>query len=260
MIAATLERTGQVWVTNLGVLVSFGLRLLRAAGTGLAEIGSRRGVLLVLRLTLGQIFRTLTRGGLDVLLLGTVLGLGLRTVADELGVIRPLFESAFLPIFIAGGLPLGLAVLVAARSGAPLSLKLAIRPLTHRLADPYGPPAELNAQVLPHLVSVPLTTALFFVIGQYFLMIGYTFDGSSLHSALAVDYYTAFLDSVVTGSWRSMLFGGIVAFVSCAIGVEAAERRPSDPRRSELQDAAWESTVLSTTLCTVITAALWMAR
>ena len=255
-----LGRVGQVWVSNLGVLVTFGLRLLRATGAGLAEIGSRQGVVRVTRLTLGQVFRTLSRGALDVLLLGTVLGLGLRTVAEQLGVIRPLFESAFMPIFIAGGLPLGLAVLVAARSGAPLSLKLAIRPLTHGLDDPYAAPGDLNAQVLPHLVAAPVTTALFFVVGQYFLMIGYTFDGTSLHSALAVDYYTAFLDSVVAGSWRALLFGGIVSFVACALGVEAAERRPADPARAEFQDAAWESTVLSTTLCTLITAALWVAR
>jgi len=260
VVSEALDRTGQVWVTNLGVLVTFATRLLGTAISGLAAIGSRRGVLYITVLTVKQGFRTFSRGGLDVLLLGTVIGLGLRTVADQLGVARPLFESAFLPIFIEGGLPLGLAVLVAARSGAPESLKLAIRPLTHGIDDPYREAGDLNAQVLPYLVSAPITTALIFLVGQVFLMVGYTFDGSSLHWALALDYYTAFLDAVVAGAWRAMLFGGIVAFVAAAIGVEKAEQRPDDPAQSQLQDAAWESTVMSTTICTLITAGLWITR
>lgn len=254
-----LGRIGQLWFTNLGVLATFGLRLIGATGAGLAEIGSRDGVVRITKLTLGQVFGTLSRGALDVLLLGTVLGLGLRVVVDQLGPVRPLFESAFMPVFIEGGLPLGLAVLVAARSGAPVSLMLAIRPLTHREADPYGKAGALNAAVWPHLVSAPVTTALFFAVGQIFLMVGYTFDGSSLHWALAMDYYTAFLDPVVAGAWRALLFGFVVAFVACALGVEAAETRPVDPAQARFQDAAWESTVTSILICTVVTAALWIA-
>ena len=259
MIGDAFGRIGQLWVTNIGVLVAFGLRLFASAGAGLAEIGSKRGVVRVTKLTLGQTFRTLSRGALDVLLLGTVLGLGLRTVVDQLGVVRPIFESAFMPIFIEGGLPLGLAVLVAARSGAPVSLMLAIRPLTHGEHDPYRRAGDLNAHVMPHLVSAPVTTALFFVVGQVFLMIGYTFDGSSLHWTLARDYYTAFLDPVMAGAWRAMLFGFVVAFVACALGVEAAERRPADPAQTKFQDAAWESTVTSIMICTLVTAGLWIA-
>jgi len=259
MVRDALGRTGQLWVTNVGVLFAFGVRLLRATGAGLAEIGSRGGAVRVARLTIGQTFRTLSRGALDVLLLGTVLGLGLRTVVDELGVIRPLFESAFLPPFIRSGLPLGLAVLVAARSGAPLSLQLAIRPLTHGLEDPYGERSELNAQVLPHLVAAPITTALFFLVGLAFVMIGYTFDGSSLHWPLAMDYYTTFLVEVVAGSWRSMLFGFVVAYVASAFGVEAAERRPADLTKAKFHDAAWESTVTSIFICTLVTGLLWIA-
>lgn len=258
MVREALDRTGQVWVTNIGVLVSFGLRLAAATGEGLAEIGSRGGVVRVTKLTLGQIFGTLSRGALDVLLLGTVLGLGLRTAVDQLGFLRPIFESVVMPIFIRGALPLGLAILVAARSGAPVSLRLAIRPLTHGIEHPYKNNYDLNTQVLPYLVAVPITTALFFLVGQFFLMIGYTFDGSTLHWPLAVDYYTTFLTPVVAGSWRAMLFGFIVAFVACALGVEAAERRPSNPAESRFHDAAWESTVTSIFICTLVTAVLWI--
>ena len=258
MVRDALDRTGQVWVTNVGVLFSFGVRLLAATGEGLAAIGSRGGFVRVVRLTLGQIFKTLSRGALDVLLLGTVLGLGLRTVMEQVGFLRPLFESVFMPIFIRDGLPLGLAVLVAARSGAPVSLQLAIRPLTHGIDDPYRKSGDLNTQVWPHLVSIPVTTALFFLVGQLFLMIGYTFDGSSLHWPLAVDYYTTFLTSVVAGSWRAMLFGFIVAFVACALGVEAAEQRPDNLAEAKLHEAAWESTVTSIFICTIVTAALWI--
>lgn len=259
MVREALGRVGQVWVTNVGVLATFGFRLLGATGEALAEVGSRHGVVRVVKITLRQIFVTLSRGALDVLLLGTVLGFGLRTVADQLGPVRPLFESAFLPTFISGGLPLGLAVLVAARSGAPVSLKLAIRPLTHGIPDPYRKSGDLNTQVLPHLVSVPITTALFFAVGQIFLMIGYTFDGSALHWARALDYYTAFLVDIASGSWRSMAFGFVVAFTACALGVEAAERRPANLAESNLQDAAWESTVTSIFICTVVTAVEWLA-
>jgi len=258
MVGAALDRTGQVWVTNLGVLFTFGLRLAAATGGGLAEIGSRAGVVRVVKLTLGQIFGTLSRGALDVLLLGIVLGLGLRTVVEQLGILRPIFEAVFMPIFIRGGLPLGLAVLVAARSGAPVSLKLAIRPLTHGIEHPYLKSGDLNSQVWPHLVSVPVTTAIFFLVGQLFLMIGYTFDGYTLHWPLAVDYFTTFLTSVVAGSWRAMLFGFVIAFVSCAMGVEAAERRPANLAEANLHDAAWESTVTSILICTLVTAALWI--
>ena len=258
LIGEALGRIGQVWVANVGVLFTFGLRLATAVGPGLAEIGSRAGARRVVGLTFRQVFKTLSRGALDVLLIGTVLGLGLRTVVNELGIVRPIFESAFLPTFIRGGLPLGLAVLVAARSGAPLSFMLAIRPLTHGESDPYRASDDLNRAVLPHLVSVPVTSALFFLGGQLFLMIGYTFDGSSLHWPLAIDYYRAFLYEIVAGSWRATLFGFIVAFVACGIGVEAAERRPADLVDSNFHDAAWESTVTSIVICTLLTAVLWI--
>ena len=254
-----LGRIGQLWVTNVGVVFSFGLRLLGAAGDSLAEIGSRKGVVRIVKLTLQQVFKTLSRGALDVLLIGTVLGLGLRTVVNELGIVRPIFESAFLPTFIRGGLPLGLAILVAARSGGPLSFQLAIRPLTHGQPDAYRHSHDLNQAVLPHLVAVPVTSALFFLVGQVFLMIGYTFDGSSLHWPIALDYYNAFLIEIVAGTWRAMLFGFIVAFVACAIGVETAESSPADPAEANLHDAAWESTAISIVVCTVLTTALWMA-
>ncbi len=258
MVREALDRTGQVWVSNVGVLFSFGVRLVGATGQGLAELGSKGGMVRITKLTLRQIFGTLSRGALDVLLLGVVLGLGLRTAVEQVGILRPIFESVFMPIFIRGGLPLGLAVLVAARSGAPVSLQLAIRPLTHGIEDPYGNGRDLNAQVLPHLVAVPITTALFFLVGQLFLMIGYTFDGSTLHWPLAVDYYTTFLTYVVAGSWRAMLFGFVIAFVACALGVEAAERRPSNLAEAKLHDAAWESTVTSVFICTSVTAVLWI--
>ena len=61
-----LGRIGQVWVTNVGVVFSFALRLISAAGQSLAEIGSRKGVVRVVKLTLQQVFKTLSRGALDV--------------------------------------------------------------------------------------------------------------------------------------------------------------------------------------------------
>lgn len=252
-----LARTGQLWVGNPGVLVVFFFRLLRAAGQSTQELGSRR-IGRVGWVTLSALWANLLRGLLDVVLVSAVIGIGLRLVGAQLGsLILPRFESAVLPTLVRDAMPLGLAIQVAARTGAPLSMKLAIRPLTHGDADAYRTKRELNYQVLPQLFAVSIATFCFYLLGAYVLFVGYTLDGGALHWRYAADFVKAIdgpgLGPLWGGSWRAFLFGGIVAYIACALGIEAAETLPHDPRDANLHNAAWESTVTAVVVCSILT-------
>ncbi len=257
--------TRRIWWYNPQDLVLFGPRLLRAIPDGgwLAALFSRRGAR-------GQIPRTFVRGIGPVVLLGIAVGLGLGVVADRFGMILlPLVEQTFVLAMVRDGMPLILALLLTARTGASVAARLGDNRQT-RFDQEHANSPELVGGVVPHLLAGAVTAWLFYWAAIVFLIAGYRSGGDPgdlLANVVAggffpLDQERELSQSGADGAAKAALFGFIIAYVSSALGISANERSYASERaRAEaLQDAVWESGLTSIVFCLVAAIIWWNVR
>jgi ABC-type transporter Mla maintaining outer membrane lipid asymmetry permease subunit MlaE len=252
-----LDRIGHVCFENPVTLLAFAGRLLSAAPAGLAELGSRRGLVVLGRLA-RQFFRTLLRSLVLVAALGVAAAMGIGAVARLGGsFFQPLLEQVVLVVVLRDLAPLALAVALAARMGVSITTRLAVLPARRSRETVTFGPREMNRIVLPPLLAGAATAPVLFVVLGWFIANGYQSYGS-IRALLQAPLRFPVPDlwpALAAGAWRAAAFGWIVAYVAAALGVRSAERFSSEAGEElELNDAVWEASVISLLLCAGITA------
>lgn len=257
--------TRRIWWYNSRDLVSFGPRLGRAipGGATWSTLASRQGAL-------GQCVRTFVRGIGPVVLLGIAIGLGLGVIADRFGMILlPLVEQTFVLAMVRDGMPLILALLLTARTGASVAARLGDNRQT-RFEQGHANSRELVASVVPHLIAGAVTSYAFYRVAILLLIAGYRSGGDPwdlLTELVAgglfpLDHEPELGPSAADGGAKAGLYGFIIAYVSSAMGISANERSyQSDRERAEaLQDAVWESGLTSIVVCLLAAIIWWNVR
>jgi ABC-type transporter Mla maintaining outer membrane lipid asymmetry permease subunit MlaE len=260
------KRLHKTWWTNPRVLVTFGLRL----GGAVFAVGVRPRFPSLI--TLGrQIFRTFFRGIAPVVVLAFAVGLGLGAVADRFGVLLlPLVEQTFVLAMVRDGMPLILALLLTARSGASVATRLGDdRQTSFRTGRADA--RELLTTSLPHLLAGAVTGWVYSRLASALVVAGYHSRGNPWD--LVDDFLASIsapldpelpLDRVLgEASVKTALFGFIVAYVACGLGIAANEKGrnlPTEERAVELQDAVWESGVTAVIMCLLAAIAWWNIR
>lgn len=200
------------------------------------------------------------RGVWGVLALAIGLGAGLQAAAGAIGsLIEPTFESAVARILARDGIPLALAVFVAARSGAAIAAKLAVMPAMRGLPRMRFRTEDIRAIVLPNLVASAISGALFYLVFLYVAVQAYhATESLSTLGAWTGEWIlpSVWAERMGNGMARSVAFGFTVAYTASALGVAAAEGYRNDrPETKEVHYAVWESTVLGVLLCFGLTVA-----
>ncbi|MBI5471004.1 MAG: ABC transporter permease [Ignavibacteriae bacterium] len=255
-------RVGHVWIENPLSLLTFSVRFGEATLLAISRLVTPKR-LQVLSKSMRQTVKAFMRGIVVIVGVGAFAGFGLGVVTAALGeILRPHFEAVIMPVVLRDVLPLLLALVLTARTGATIAAKFAssaTRGSTETLT--FGAHA-IELEVLPQIVATVITSGAFFLILVACVGTGYFSGGNQISFSPAdiQDFLSneTFSQAVVSGLWKSILYGAIVAYTACAFGIQAAERFIS--RREETYDlhyAVWESSVTSITMCVVLTILLW---
>ncbi|MEO8450059.1 MAG: ABC transporter permease, partial [Gemmatimonadota bacterium] len=205
-----------------------------------------------------QTSRTFVRGVFVILPIGVALGFGVGAVARAVGsALQPVFASVILTAIVRDVAPLILALFVAGRMGGSIAAELGSED------GPVGP-AVLTDRVLPHLVAATLTSAVFYSLAAYVIVVGYLSLGDLSRFLDASPGWYFALASTRAALWfglgKSVLFGVLVAYVGSAYGILARERAARGTERTDdVQNAVWETTATSTLLATAISVVFWLA-
>ena len=209
-----------------------------------------------------QTFRSFMRGWPVVVVFAIVIGFGLGGVADRFGlVLQPLLEQTVLLSVVRDAAPLMLAVFLTARMGASVAARLADDRQTE--SPPTGPfdSTQLLRLTLPHLVAGAVTGFLFYRIAAFFVIAGFRSMGDSAafwpelwgSDLVSLDRELPLVQATNWGSLKGAVYGFLVAFAACALGIAASERRNFGRRRAiDVQNAVWESGVMALLLCIVL--------
>jgi ABC-type transporter Mla maintaining outer membrane lipid asymmetry permease subunit MlaE len=260
------ERLRKTWWTNPLVLLAFGLRL----GRAVFAVGVRPRF--PSPIALGrQVLRTFFRGIAPVVALGFAVGLGLGAVADRFGVLLlPLVEQTFVLAMVRDGMPLILALLLTARSGASVATRLGDDRQTS-FKTGRADAQELLTACLPHLLAGAVTGWVYSRLASALVVAGYHSRGNPWD---LVDDFLASISSPLDpelpldrvlgeASGKTALFGLIVAYVACGLGIAANEegrKLPAKERAVALQDGVWESGVTAVIMCLLAAIAWWNIR
>jgi ABC-type transporter Mla maintaining outer membrane lipid asymmetry permease subunit MlaE len=265
-----LDRTGHVWVENPWSVLTFPVRFAKAMLFTRRAKG-RQDHWRLWVLTLEQIGRTTLRGLFPTVGVGVVMALAVGAVSRGIGSLaRPLVETAVFENHFANILPLVLLMIVVLRNGSSIAAKLAAMPMLAQ-REPWLIPSlrfdddELLDNTAPHLVASVLSALPFYVVLTWFAVAGYI-----AHGELTGPIWTSprsgweFLElqnlrpSLAAGLAKSALYCLVVAWVSLALGIQAAERvlGPSS-EQSDFFNAVWESGVTSLLLCLTIGVMTW---
>lgn len=266
------KRLHKTWCTNPRELLAFAGRLVGAVFA--VRVRPRFPTL---GSVISQTFRTFFRGITPVVFVGFAVGLGLGAVADRFGVVlMPLAEQTFVLAMVRDGMPLILALLLAARTGASIAARLGDDRQT-RFATGRADERELLTTTVPHLVAGAVTGWFFSRIASPLLVSGYRSQGSVaelvdgfLESvSLPLDPELPLHRAVADASTKTALYGFIIAFVASGLGIAANEfpyRHPVPRYRSPrqraiaLQDTVWESGVTAIILCLLAAIIWWNVR
>jgi ABC-type transporter Mla maintaining outer membrane lipid asymmetry permease subunit MlaE len=255
----------KIWWTNPHDLLIFARRL----GSALFAVGWWPRFLTLVTL-LRQFLRTFFRGLPVVVGMAVAIGLGLGVLADRFGVLLlPLVEQTFVLATVRDAMPLILALLLTARSGASVATRLGDDRQTH-FKTGRADAKELLSTTLPHLVAGAATGWCFYRIAGALVLSGYhsrgsvseLVDGFLPSIALPLDPELALDRAVSEGSTKTALFGFIVAYVASGLGIATNEfpHRSALQRAVALQDAVWESGVTSIILCLLAAIVWWNVR
>lgn len=254
-------RTGHAWVENPLVLLRFAGQLLSAWRCLLFDLSPRQAGRTLARFT-RQTVRTTLRGLFVVVGLSLAIGIGAGVVARSIGPgLRAEFARVVMVAVLRDATPLILTLLVAGRMGGSIAARLG----GFRAEDPRPSERELTGLVLPHLVAGTVSGALFYAVGAYCVALGYVSLGRPERLLDADPGWFLRLVAVQAALWtgigKAALFGGMVAYVAAAFGLEARRRaaQVGEWRQVEArQDAVWETSVVSVLLATLLTVVLWV--
>jgi ABC-type transporter Mla maintaining outer membrane lipid asymmetry permease subunit MlaE len=255
------RKARKLWWTNPRDLLEFSRRL----GGAVFSTGVRPRFPSPITL-IRQTFRTFLRGAPVVLVLALAMGLGLGAVADKFGVLLlPLVEQTFLLAIVRDAMPIMLAVFLAARSGPSIAARLGDNRQT-RFQTGRADAKELLRGTVPHLVAGLVSGWWFFRIASVLLVSGFRSGGDLSEltndllasSGVPLDRELPLEAAMADGAVKTALFGFIVAYVACALGVAANECPHRSPRHRAiaLQSTVWESGVTALILC-LLAAVLW---
>lgn len=223
-----------------------------------------------LRTVVSQTFRSFMRGWPVVVVFAVVIGFGLGAVADRFGLLlQPLLEQTLLLTVVRDAVPLMLAVFLTARMGASIAARLADDRQTE--PPPTGPydATQLLHLTVPHLVAGAVTGWLFYRIAGLLLVAGFRSMGDVRafwpelwgSDLVSLDRALPLVQAAFWGSLKAALYGFLVAFAACALGIAASERRNLGRRRAiDVQNAVWESGVMALLLCVVLALVLWQLQ
>jgi ABC-type transporter Mla maintaining outer membrane lipid asymmetry permease subunit MlaE len=259
------QKLYKTWWTNPREILAFAGRL----GGAVFAVGVRRRFPRFSSV-MSQTLRTFLRGITPVVFVGFAVGLGLGAVADRFGVVlQPLAEQTFVLAMVRDGMPLILALLLAARSGASVAARLGDDRQT-RFATGLADERELLTTTVPHLVAGAATGWIFSRIAGPLVVAGYRSQGSVaelvdgfLESvSLPLDPELPMDRAVADASTKTALFGFIIAFVASGLGIAANEAPNRSPRQRAiaLQDTVWESGVTAIILCLLAAIMWWNVR
>lgn len=259
-----IARVGHHWFENPLVLAAFAIRLLRAWRCLLVELSPRQLGQTLWRF-ISQTGRTFLRGIFVVLGLGLALGFGTGAVARAVGpLLQPIFASVVMMTLLRDAVPLVLTLFLAGRMGGSIASRLGSADSSGPGASPKVSDLELTRIALPHLVAGTITAALFYSLGAYCVVLGYLSLGQPMRIASADPEWFLRLQPIQSalqfGVVKSMVFGNLVAFVACALGIAARERALRGARRvADVQNAVWETSVNSILIATLLSVLAWIA-
>jgi ABC-type transporter Mla maintaining outer membrane lipid asymmetry permease subunit MlaE len=265
-----LDRVGHVWVENPWSVLTFPARFVKAMlFTRRPKHAHDHWRLWVL--TLEQTGRTTLRGLFPTIGVGIVLAMAVGAVSRGIGSIaRPFFENIALESLLANILPLVVLMIVVLRNGSSIAAKLASLPAAARIDERLVRELrfdddELLDHAAPHLVASVLSALPLFAVIVYFAVSGYIAHGelsgpvwTSPGSSWGFLELQNLIPSLWSGLFKSILFCLIVAWVSLALGIQAAERvLAAKDEQYDFFNAVWESSVTSLLICLAIAVMTW---
>lgn len=255
-LAEYAKRLQILFVENPRALWRFGGRLGAALVLDPKRLPERMPPL---RAVVAQTFRTFMRGWPVVLGFGLVIGLGLGAVADRFGVVLlPLLEQTLLLSVVRDGAALILAVFLTARMGASIAARLADDRQTDAPAEGRYEGKQLLTLTFPHLIAGAVTGWAFYRIATVLIIAGFRSMGDlgSLWPELwqtdlvSLDRALPLERAETWGALKAALYGLVVAFTACALGIATSERKAFGRQRAiDVQNAVWESGVTALFIC-----------
>jgi ABC-type transporter Mla maintaining outer membrane lipid asymmetry permease subunit MlaE len=214
-----------------------------------------------------QTFRSFMRGWPVVVGFGIVIGLGLGAVADRFGVILlPLLEQTVLLSVVRDGAALILAVFLTARMGASIAARLADDRQTDLPAGGRYEGRQLLALSVPHLVAGAVTGWVFHRIAVVLIIAGFRSMGNPgalwpelwQTDLVSADRTLPLEQAALWGSVRAAVYGLVVSFTACALGIATSERKAFGRQRAiDVQNTVWESGVMALLICIALAAVFW---
>jgi ABC-type transporter Mla maintaining outer membrane lipid asymmetry permease subunit MlaE len=261
------RRFRKLFIENPRALWSYSKRLGMALVLDPRRLPDR---LPALHSVVSQAFRTFMRGWPIVIGFGLVIGLGLGAVADRFGVVfLPLLEQTVLVSIVRDGAALVLAVFLSARMGASIAARLA----DDRQSEPQGgdryEAKQLLGLTLPHLFAGVVTGWAFYRLATVFIIAGFRSmgDAGALWSELwqsepvSLDRSLPLVQAESWGSLKGAVYGLVVAFTACGLGVATSERKAFGRERSiEVQNTVWESGVTALFICVALAVVFWQLQ
>lgn len=222
------------------------------------------------RAIVSQTFRTFMRGWPVVVGFGLVIGLGLGAVADRFGVVfLPLLEQTVLFSVVRDAAALMLAVFLTARMGASIAARLADDRQTERPGGGRYEAKQLLALCFPHLVAGAVTGWAFYRIAVVFIIAGFRSMGDPgalwpelwQSELVSADRTLPLVQAVTWGSLKGAVYGLVVAFTACALGIATSERNAFGRQRAiDVQNTVWESGVTALFICIALAAVFWQLQ
>ncbi|HVZ38171.1 MAG TPA: hypothetical protein VHI13_02765 [Candidatus Kapabacteria bacterium] len=272
--AGFVERVGHLWVENTWRLVLFARVIAQAIARANGE-HRRTTIPVFARNVARQVWRTLLRSAIPVLVFGGVLGLAIGLVVGGFGdLVRTFIDTFALPVIYRLVLPVLVMIILVARIGSAIAGRLTTYPLVYRhnaqSGSDDGTPAthatymsarELLAEVVPLILATAITAMAAYWLLAFWLMAGYMSDGlpSQLLHVIAPARWSAFGDFIQakslgpilrTGTWWSLGFGFAIAYIAAALGTAAGERiQNGTAEPTDYYDAVWESGAMTMLLC-----------
>jgi ABC-type transporter Mla maintaining outer membrane lipid asymmetry permease subunit MlaE len=255
------RRLHKLFIENPRALWIYATRLGRALVLDPRHLPDR---LPPLRAIVSQSFRTFMRGWPVVVGFGLVIGLGLGAVADRFGVVLlPLLEQTLLISVVRDGAALVLAVFLTARMGASIAARLADDRQTEPAAGGRYEAKQLLALSLPHLIAGAVTGWAFYRIALVLIIAGFRSMGDPgvlwpelwQTELVSLDRTLPLVQAATWGSLKAAVYGVVVAFAACALGIATSERKAFGRQRAiDVQNTVWESGVTALFICMALAA------
>ena len=261
-IKASLARVGHLWVENPWYLLGLFFRFFATDADKATLLFStaeqkRSGYL---RQTARSFMRTI----FPIIGIGIIAGVILGNLGAELGLItQRIFEDAAFSILLRDVLPLILSVTLIARFGSSIAAKFSFLKVTRSYIPsneeevPRISSKQLRRLVTPYIVSGMLTCIPFYLCIVWFAISGYVNEGAVRLISIREtrDFLTQqnLTDSFMKGGALSIVYGGVIAYISSGIGIEYAEKTIYDGQtEDDNYYAVWESSAFSLLVCITI--------